>query len=92
MCARLIRKVGHWLRQRSGKVIMKILLQSKTTGDYVGCGGGWTWKLGRARVFPTGLEAIMFCFDHQIRSIQIVGAFRNMTENFSVPVTDYRGD
>ena len=51
--------VPHWLRQRSGKVIMKILLQSKTTGNYVGCGGGWTWKLGRARVFPTGLEAIM---------------------------------
>ena len=69
---------------------MKILLQSKETRDYVNQGGGWTWKLGRARVFGTGLEAIMFCLDHGIFQIQMVCAFEDRAKNFTVSVTDSR--
>ena len=72
-------------------MLMKILLQSKTTLDYVRCGGGWTWKRGRARVFGSGLEAAMFCFNHHIGKMQIVGVFRDLAKNFNVPVTDSRG-
>ena len=69
---------------------MKIMLQSKQTLDYVGRSGGWTWKQGRARAFGTGLEAILFCFHHQIGNMQIVCAFQDLAQNFNVPVTDSR--
>ncbi len=69
---------------------MKILLQSKKTRDYVNQGGGWTWKEGRARVFSNGLEAVMFCLDGKILDMQMVCAFENRANNFTVPVTDSR--
>jgi hypothetical protein len=69
---------------------MTILLQSKKTRDYVNQGGGWTWKQGRARVFSSGLEAIMFCLDGRFFDMQMVCAFQNRANNFTVLVTDCR--
>ncbi len=69
---------------------MKILLQSKKTRNYVNQGGGWTWKQGRAQVFSSGLEAIMFCLNGRIFDMQMVCAFENRANNFAVPVTDRR--
>jgi len=69
---------------------MKILLQSKKTRDYVNQGGGWTWKQGRAQVFSSGLEAIMFCLNSRILEMQIVCVFQDVAKNFKVSVTDCR--
>ena len=69
---------------------MKILLQSKETQDYVDRGGGWTWKQGGAHVFATGLEAMLFCFNHEISDMQIVCVFPELIKNFNISVTDCR--
>ncbi len=71
-------------------MLMKILLQSKTTRNYVNRGGGWTWKQGRARVFGTALEALTFCLDGRCFEMQIVCAFEDRAKNFTVSVTDCR--
>lgn len=72
------------------RVLMKILLQSKRTRDYVDQGGGWTWKQGRARVFDTGWDAIMFCLNSQVLDMQLVCVYDDLSRNFTVPVTDAR--
>jgi len=43
-------------------------------------------------VFETGVEALFFCFNRHIRNMQILGEFANPQMNFTVPVTDLRGD
>ncbi|HTL17566.1 MAG TPA: hypothetical protein VL793_10030 [Patescibacteria group bacterium] len=71
---------------------MNILLQNKNTLHYVQKGGGWTDHQGSARVFDTGLEAMLFCLDHQFGNMQILGNFTDARLNFAFPVTDLRGD
>ena len=70
---------------------MSIFLQNKATGEYVEREGGWTWKQGRAREFASGLEAISFCFERQVRNMQIVCAYQDLTKGFTVAVTDPTG-
>ena len=69
---------------------MKILLQNKHTRDYVSQGGGWTWKQGRARVFRSGVEAMMFCLEQEILEMQLVCVFPDLSKNFTLAVTDCR--
>ncbi len=71
---------------------MNILLQNKKTKDYVEEGGGWTARAEQARVFRTGLEAIFYCLHHQCADMQISGEFADSRMNFTVAVTDVRGD
>jgi len=52
----------------------------------------WTTKREKAHVFETGVEALFFCFNRHIRNMQILGEFANPQMNFTVPVTDLRGD
>jgi hypothetical protein len=81
---------------------MNVLLQNKSTLNYVkGLSGwttkhdkglsGWTTKHEKARVFETGLEALFFCFNRHIANMQILGEFANARMNFTFPVTDLRG-
>ena len=71
---------------------MNILLQNKRTLSYVIGPSGWTTIRERARVFGTGLEALFFCFNHQMSNMQILGEFVDARMNFIFPVTDLRGD
>jgi regulatory protein YycH of two-component signal transduction system YycFG len=71
---------------------MNILLQNKRTLDYVNAHSGWTTKREKARVFGTGIEALFFCFNRRIASMQILGDFLDARLNFTMPVTDLRGD
>jgi hypothetical protein len=71
---------------------MKILLQNKRTLDFLEGTTEWTPDPEKARVFETGLEAILFCLNHHIENTQILGEFRDERINFTVPVTDLRGD
>jgi hypothetical protein len=71
---------------------MNILLQNKSSLKYVEWGGGWTASVEGARVFDSGLEAMFYCFNHQCADMQILGEFADARMNFSVPVTDPRGD
>lgn len=71
---------------------MNILLQNKRTSNYVNGLSGWTTKREKARVFGTGLEALFFCFNHHVANMQILGEFGDARMNFTIPVTDLRGD
>jgi hypothetical protein len=71
---------------------MNILLQNKKTLSYVTGPSSWTAERKRAHVFETGLEALFFCFNRHIHNMQILGEFANARLNFTIPVTDLRGD
>lgn len=75
---------------RAPTVLMKVLLQNKTTLYYVQGARGWTTQVEKARVFGSGLEAFFFCLDHRMANMQILGKFADARMNFSVPVTDLR--
>ncbi len=69
---------------------MNILLQDRGTLKYLTAGAGWTEDHDEARVFKTGLEAIVFCLNHHIGNMQIIGKFVDKRLDFVVPVTDLR--
>ncbi|MBE0540545.1 MAG: hypothetical protein IH623_04080 [Verrucomicrobia bacterium] len=71
---------------------MNVLLQNKRTLNYVEGFSGWTAKHEKARVFETGLEALFFCFNRHITNMLILGEFVDARMNFTLPVTDLRGD
>ena len=71
---------------------MNVLLQNKSTLNYVKGLSGWTTKHEQARVFETGLEALFFCFNHHSTNMQILGEFADARMNFTFPVSDFRGD
>ncbi|HWX23267.1 MAG TPA: hypothetical protein VN578_25470 [Candidatus Binatia bacterium] len=71
---------------------MKILLQNKRTLNYLEGTARWTPDHSKARVFGTGLEAILFCLKHHIANTQILGEFNDERMNFTVSVTDRRAD
>ncbi len=68
---------------------MTVLLQNKSTLEYVKEKMGWTALRAEARVFATGLEALYFCYNRGIRNMQIVGECDGGML-FNVPVTDSR--
>ena len=70
---------------------MNILLQNKTTKAYVERDGGWTPRVEQARVFASGLEAIVHCLNHNCADMQVSGEFADSRMNFTMPVTDLRG-
>ena len=74
------------------KFRMSILLQNKRTMRFLDGGGGWTPHRAQARIFGTGLEAVFFCLNHQLANMQILAAFTDWRMDFTVPVTDLRGD
>ena len=70
---------------------MKILLQNKKTSSYVTDLSTWTMQHEKAHSFATGIEALFFCFNRQLKNMQILGEFVDPRLNFTVPVTDLRG-
>jgi hypothetical protein len=69
---------------------MNVLLQKKSTLEYLKNQTEWTALRGEARVFASGLDALYFCYNHGIRNMQIVGECDGGL-SFNVPVTDRRG-
>lgn len=62
---------------------MNVLLQNKSTLDYVQSPSGWTTNHEKARVFETGLEALFFCFNRHVTNMQILGEFADTRMNFT---------
>jgi hypothetical protein len=75
-----------------GERFMNILLQNRKTLNFLGAASGWTSDHYKARIFSTGLEAMVFCLNHHIGNMQIVGEFVDRRMDFTVPITDVRGD
>jgi hypothetical protein len=80
------------LPERSDRGSMNILLQNKRTLNFLGCTTRWTPDHYKARLFGTGLEAMFFCLNHHIANMQILGKFSDQRMDFTVPITDLRGD
>ena len=70
---------------------MNILLQNKKTLSYVTDLSTWTMQHEKAHLFETGIEALFYCFNRQLKNMQILGEFVNPRFNFTIPVTDLRG-
>jgi hypothetical protein len=71
---------------------MNLVLKNKKTSQYIEEDGGWTSEHYEARVFGTGLEASLFCLEHDIYDMEIIGEFVDRRMNFTIPVTDLRDD
>ena len=72
---------------------MELVLQNKESLTFVeDQHGRWTKDRQRARTFGSGLEALFFCLSHRLMNMQIVGRFLDSRMDFSLPVTDLRGD
>ena len=69
---------------------MNILLQNKKTLTYLTGLSTWTMQHEKAHRFGTGMEALFFCFNRQLKNMQILGEFVNPRMNFTIPVTDLR--
>lgn len=70
---------------------MNILLQNKKTMTYVADLSASTLQREKAHRFETGIEALFFCFNRQLKNMQILGDFVDPRMNFTIPVTDLRG-
>ena len=71
---------------------MIILLQNRSTLNFLGAVTGWTPNHGEARIFGTGLEAMLFCLNHHVADMQILGKFADQRMDFTIPITDLRGN
>ena len=69
---------------------MNIVLQNKRTLSYVTDLSKWTMQHEKAHLFGTGIEALFFCFNRQLKHMQILGEFVNPRFNFTMPVSDLR--
>ena len=69
---------------------MNILLQNIKTLTYVTDLSMRTMQREKAHRFETGIEALFFCFNRQLKNMQILGEFVNPRMNFTIPVTDLR--
>ena len=70
---------------------MNIVLQNKKTLSYVTDLSTWTMQHEKANLFGTGIEALFYCFNRHLKSMQILGEFVNPRFNFTIGVTDLRG-
>jgi len=71
---------------------MNILLQDSQTLKYINPTAGWTNKHDEARIFQRGLDALFFCYNAGIPNTVLLFEFADPQKNFSLPVTDNRGD
>jgi len=68
---------------------MNLVLQNKGHRGFIADEtGSWTESSERARIFPSCLNALLFCFDRRLPNMQILAMFTNPEMNFSMPVTD----
>jgi hypothetical protein len=63
---------------------MNILLQNKKTLSYVKDPSKWTMQLEKALSFGTGIEALFYCLNRQLKNMQILGEFVNPRFNFTI--------
>ncbi len=65
---------------------MSVLLQSMQTAKYVRVTGGWTEQPEQAADFSGGTEALIYCYQHHLKDMQILGQFEDPRRNFKIPL------
>ena len=67
---------------------MKILVQNCLNHLYLKSLTEWTADVSEAKSFPTSENAIVYCAQHQIPSVQIVLKFDPDRYDITVPITE----
>ena len=67
---------------------MSVLLQSIRTNKYLIAPNRWTEAEDKAATFVGGMEALMFCYEHRLGEMQILGRFGDPKRDFTIPLTE----
>jgi len=67
---------------------MSVVLQSLETLKYVEPLAGWTECPERAREFGGGTDALIYCYQHHLQNMRILGRFDDPQKNFTINLTE----
>ena len=65
---------------------MEVLLQSTTTNEYLTEPDSWTREIKEGRHFNDSIEALLYCFDHNIRNVTVSLEFERPEFNLRLAV------
>ena len=65
---------------------MSIYLQSLKTEKFVKGPKLWTDHKEDARKFGGGADALFYCYEHELNSMQILGRFEDKSQDFTIPL------
>ena len=65
---------------------MEVLLQSTTTDEYLTEPDSWTREIKEGRRFNNSMEALLYCFDHDIRDVTVSLEFEKPEFNLRLAV------
>lgn len=67
---------------------MSVVLQSLETLKYVEPLAGWTECPERAREFGGGTAALIYCYQHHLKNMRILGRFDDPQKNFTITLAE----
>ena len=67
---------------------MSILLQNASTSKYVESLTQWTDKPDVALRFEVGSDALLFCYEHHLKNMRILGRFDDPGRDFTIWVEE----
>jgi len=71
---------------------MSVLLQSIETAKYVEHPVGWTDCPEKALEFGGGTDALIYCYQHRLKNMRILGQFADPKQNFTIPLNENRAE
>ena len=74
-----------WLR--ADAIAMEVLLQSTTTDEYLAEPDSWTREIKHGRHFHDSMEALVYCFCHNIRNVTVSLEFDRPELNIRLDVS-----
>jgi hypothetical protein len=79
---------GELVGQINGTKPMSVVLQSLETLKYVEPLTGWTERPELARKFGGGTDALIYCYQHRLKNMRILGQFDDSQKNFTINLTE----
>jgi hypothetical protein len=65
---------------------MSVYLKSLKTEKYVKGPEQWTDTPDEARKFGGGADALFYCYQYRLGSMEILGRFKDPKQNFTIPL------
>jgi hypothetical protein len=69
-------------------IAMSVYLQSLKTEKFVKGPKQWTDHEQDARQFGGSTDALFYCYEHQLPSMQILGRFEDRARDFTIPLQE----
>ena len=67
---------------------MSILLQNAATAKFVEGPTSWTDRPDVAMHFNGSSEALLYCYEHHLRNMRILGRFDDPRKNFAISIEE----